>query len=88
MINTAKSNVFNVYRSPNFDEDVRLSTMLSKFKRTKDEDNQFPVQLINSPQLANASRFQAMSKRKKQREQELIHFLYKWCYLGRWGIKI
>lgn len=43
MINTAKSNVFNVYRSPNFDEDVRLSTMLSKFKRTKDEDNQFPV---------------------------------------------
>lgn len=29
-----------------------------------------------------------MSKRKKQREQELIHFLYKWCYLGRWGIKI
>jgi hypothetical protein len=49
MIQTAKSNVFNPYRSPHFDEDVRLSTMLSKFKRNKDEDNQFPVELINSP---------------------------------------
>jgi len=44
---TAKSNVFHGFSPQGFDEDMKFSSVLSKYKRSSDEDNHFPVELIN-----------------------------------------
>jgi hypothetical protein len=55
-------------------------SVFSKYRHTNnnDKDNQFPVELINPEPLEvdkNQSRFEVVSRRKKQREEELIHLL-------------
>lgn len=47
MMATAKSNLFTPYKTSNLDDEMRFSSVLSKYRRTNDEDNQFPVELIN-----------------------------------------
>ena len=57
-----------------------ISTVLSKYKKSDDEDNQFPIELINgnhgeSGELQRKSRFITKSNIKKQKEEELRHYL-------------
>jgi ATP adenylyltransferase/5',5'''-P-1,P-4-tetraphosphate phosphorylase II len=72
---TTKSNLFTPFTN-GFDDDIRFSAVLSKYKRGKDEDNHFPVELINpepgydEPEFHKGkSQFEVKQNLKKQREQ-------------------
>lgn len=71
---TAKSNLFTPFKD-NFEEEIKFSSILNKYKKGQDDDNNFPVELINpepgeDEQFDHGkSRFEVNSKRKKQREE-------------------
>ena len=93
MMQTAKSTLFAPF--PNgFEDDIKLSAILSKYKRGRDEDSNFPVELINPEPgedddfRQGKSQFEIKSNRKKQREEELRNFLYFLGYLGKLGRRV
>jgi len=53
---------------------------LAKYKKIEDEDNNFPIELISGNNVSSdypdrKSRFIAKSSIKKQKEEELRHYL-------------
>lgn len=46
MMQTAKSTMFAPFAN-GFEDDIKLSAILTKYKRGRDEDSNFPVELIN-----------------------------------------
>lgn len=81
---TAKSNLFTAYNT-NFEEGQRFSSVLAKYQNN--EDHNFPLELIN-PEPADdynhkQSRFEVKTQRKKQKEEDLRHFLYLSHYVDK-----
>lgn len=74
MLQTAKSNMFTPFGSNNKLGEIKLSSIMAK-RQTYDDFN-FPVELIgNEPEQHNMSRFECNSRIKKQKEEDIIHFL-------------
>ena len=78
LMQTAKSNMFTPFAEVPKLGEMKISSILTK-RQTNDDFN-FPVELIGQeeepePIRTNASRFDTASKAKKQREEELRHFL-------------
>jgi hypothetical protein len=79
MMPTAKSKLYSPYLNT-ADEDAKFSVILTQYRRGRDEDNNFPVELINQePEDENfhngKSIFEIRAAHKKQREEELRNFL-------------
>ena len=89
MMQTAKSSLFNPCVADILDEGNRFSSVLAKYQNN--DDHNFPLELINPEPGEDdhmQSRFQAKSNRKKQREEELRHFLYIFCDVDKLERKI
>lgn len=79
MMQTAKSNLFNPFATGGLEDGQRFSSVLAGYQ-SNDDDHNFPIELINPEPGEDGeahvkSRFETKSNRKKQREEELRHFL-------------